>query len=84
MIREAFCIGFGGDFFRFVKSLSNFRKSSGGGGFRFGFGAARTTRFNFCLLGFSTFFGLGLAFGNGGAGFGVLQPKGLGPASRAR
>ena len=51
--------------------MSNFRNSSGGGGFRFGFGATRATRFIFFLLGFSTFFGFGLAFGNGGVDFGA-------------
>ena len=71
MVRGAFCKGFGAGFFRLVKSFNNFRNSSGGGGFRFGFGATRATRITFFLLGFFTFFSFGLVFITGGFTFGA-------------
>jgi len=78
----------GAGFLRLVKSLSNFRNSSGGGGLRFGLGATRATFAGFfglaffATLGFGFGLGLGFSFsytfGGGGTGSGASSGIAIG------
>ena len=74
----------GAGFLRLVKSLSNFRNSSGGGGLRFGLGATRATFAGFfglaifATLGFGFGLGFGFTFGGGGTGSGASSGIAIG------